>query len=81
MRVMFVYVQNCVRIACAGIELQMCCYYEYKTMNAPLVQGPVQSMPTQNVTWKFISQHPNVHVSTEQKMSLNRYLKLKHLTI
>ena len=33
MCVMFVYVQNCVRVALARTELRMCWLYEYNTMN------------------------------------------------
>ena len=36
---MFVYTQNCVRIARAGAELWMCWCYEYKTMNATACAG------------------------------------------
>ena len=36
--VVFVYVQNCVRVACARSELRMRWWYEYETMNPLLVR-------------------------------------------
>ena len=50
---MFVYVQNCVRVARARTELRMCLCYEYKTMNALLVRGLVRRIRIQNVTLKI----------------------------
>ena len=70
---MFVYVQNCVRVACARTELRMCWWYENKTCGDSCSECLYKTWH-----WKSIFRYPNVlykqgttntNTIKEQKMS------------